>query len=698
MSAGKSDFQTRPGHPLPFGSTLLNGACRFSVFSRNATAVSLLLYERPGDPAPAREIKLDPRLNRTGDIWHVEVQGVRQGQLYLWRVDGPRDPAAGHRFDPDRLLIDPGAKALTGEFGWKSDNDIGTVRCVVVNNDFDWDDDRQPRIPLRDSVIYETHVRGFTRHGSSGVASPGTFEGLVEKIDYFKSLGITAVELLPVHEFNENELVLDNPLNGQRLRNFWGYSTVGFFAPNGRYSAGDTALGEQVTGFKRMVRAFHQAGLEVILDVVFNHTAEGDETGPTISFRGLDNRIYYLLREDGRYFNFSGCGNTVNCNHPVVRSFIRNCLRYWVVEMHVDGFRFDLASILGRDTKGCLIENPPLLESIAEDPILRHVKIIAEAWDAAGAYQVGSFHGERWSEWNGRFRDDVRRFWRGEALSRNGLATRITGSSDLYSASGKLPRNSINFITAHDGFTLYDLVSYSRKHNRMNGEGDRDGEGNNLCLNFGPEGPSADPELERMRLRLVRSCLATLLLSQGVPMLLAGDELGRTQHGNNNAWCQDNEISWIDWGLLGKNGHLQRFTCSLVALRRGHGVFRRNSFFEGRDHNGDGRADVEWYEPDGRPLCWGEDRPALACFLSGAAEETGRAEADCDFLLLFNAGRSDCYFALPPSANGEPWRRVLDSADESEGCICGPGQERPLLEDQSVYTARGRSVVLLSAG
>ncbi len=689
---------TRPGHPLPFGATLLNGACRFSVFSRHATAVSLMLFDRPGAAAKVTELPLDPGLNRTGDIWHIEVQGVREGQLYLWRVDGPHEPESGHRFDPNRLLIDPGAKALTGEFGWKSDNDIGTVRCVVVNNEFDWDGDRQPRIPLRDTVIYEAHVRGFTRHLSSGIASPGTFKGLTEKIEYFKSLGVTAVELLPVHEFNENELLLDNPFTGQRLRNFWGYSTVAFFAPNGQYCSCGTELGRQVTEFKEMVRQFHKSGLEVILDVVFNHTAEGDETGPTISFRGLDNRIYYLLREDdqSRYLNFSGCGNTVKCNHPVVRAFILNCLRYWVIEMHVDGFRFDLASILGRDTKGNILENPPLLESIAEDPILRHVKIIAEAWDAGGAYQVGTFHGDRWSEWNGRFRDDVRRFWRGEPFSRNGMATRITGSSDIYGRSGKLPHNSINFITSHDGFTLNDLVSYSRKHNRMNGEGDRDGDSNNLYLNFGPEGPSKDPELEHLRLRLIKSCLASLLLSQGVPMLLAGDEMRRTQQGNNNAWCQDNEISWIDWGLLETNRHLYEFTRRLVSFRLNHGAFRRNSFLEGRDHNNDGRADIEWYEPDGSPLRWNEDHPALACFMSGAPEETGWPVPDYDFLLLFNSGRGPCGFRLPPTACGKPWRMVLDTADESENCIYGPGSERPVLDDQATYTVQGRTVVLLA--
>jgi isoamylase len=700
MARRKTRFKVSPGHPLPLGTTLVPGGCRFSVFSRNASAAWLLLFDRPEDTEPADEINLDPEMNRTGDIWHVEVRGVGDGQLYLWRIDGPWIPEQGHRFNPQTLLLDPYAKAINGEYNWEPGSGPNLARCVVVKNDFDWQGDRHPQIPLKDTIIYETHVRGFTRHPSSGASNPGAFLGLIEKIDYFRDLGITAVELLPVHEFNEKELTQHNPLTGKRLTNLWGYSTVGFLAPNDTYGAGPLP-GDQVREFKTLVREFHKAGLEVILDVVFNHTAEGDETGPTFSFRGQDNVIYYLLEDDSRrYKNFSGCGNTMNCNHPVVRGFISNCLRYWVTEMHVDGFRFDLASILGRDTKGRILENPPLLESIAEDMILRHVKIIAEAWDAAGAYQVGSFPGERWSEWNGKFRDDVRRFWRAEPWSRNGLATRLTGSSDLYRSSGKLPRNSINFITAHDGFTLNDLVSFQQKHNEANGEDNRDGDNNNLSLNFGVEGPSEDPTVDNLRLRQIKSFLATLLLSQGVPMMLAGDEMRRTQRGNNNAYCQDNEISWLDWTLLEKNRHLFDFTRNLIAFRRNHAAFRRHNFFDGTDHNGDSRADISWYEPDGRPLRWHLNRPVLACYLSGSFHETGcpEREDDYDFYLMFNACRREHPFHLPALPAGQVWRRVMDTALAGPETILGPGCSRPPLENQESYPVQDHSVVLVALG
>jgi len=704
-------YRVLPGHPLPLGATLVPGGCRFSLFSRHASKIWLQLYDKPSDLEPAVEFELDPRINRTGDIWHLEIAGVEENQLYLWRVEGPYEPRHGHRFNPRIPLLDPYARAVAGEYKWDFAPGIDsssatqvvqaapTVKCVVVKDDFDWQGDRPLGIPLEDSIIYELHVRGFTRHPSSGVKNPGTFLGLTEKIDYLKELGITAVELLPVFEFNENEINRRNPLTGERLKNFWGYSPVLFFAPNKGYAVRESKIGAQVREFKTMVRSFHQAGIEVILDVVFNHTAEGDETGPTLCFRGLDNRIYYMLDEEdpSRYKDFSGCGNTLNCNHPVVRSFILDCLRYWVLEMHIDGFRFDLASILGRDTKGRMLENPPLLESIAEDPILRNTKIIAEAWDAAGAYQVGNFPGRRWSEWNGRYRDDVRRFWRGEPLARNMLASRITGSSDLYADPGKLPRNSINFITSHDGFTLNDLVSYNKKHNLANGQDNRDGENQNWSFNFGVEGPSRNPRVERLRLRQIKSLLATLLLSQGVPMLLAGDEMRRTQQGNNNAYCQDNEISWLNWELLEQNRHLFEFTKSLIAFRKAHSVFRRRHFFFGRDHNGDQLADIEWFEPSGRPVRWDANRFALACFISGAREETGSVEDDYDFYLMFNSGRRARKYKLPALPVPRMWRRVLDTSIETEEAILGPGKPRPALKDQSSYILKARSCGLLAA-
>ncbi|MGL5098314.1 MAG: glycogen debranching protein, partial [Planctomycetia bacterium] len=443
-----------------------------------------------------------------------------------------------------------------------------------------------------DSVIYEVHLRGFTAHRSAKVRSPGTYLGFIEKIPYLQDLGVTAVEFLPIHEFDHLEHAVKSPVDGSTLCNYWGYSTVGFFAPNGRYAKSRVA-GAQVREFKTLVRELHRAKIEVILDVVYNHTAEGNHMGPTIHFKGLDNSIYYHLADDPSYYkDYSGCGNSLNCNHPVVRQFILESLRYWVRHFHIDGFRFDLASVLGRDRSGAVIGNPPLLEEIAEDPELRDVKIIAEAWDAAGAYQVGSFPGGRWAEWNGRYRDDVRRFWRGDPGLTGALATRLTGSSDLYQSSGRRPYHSINFITSHDGFTLSDLVSYNQKHNDGNGEANRDGENNNLSFNFGVEGPSDAIAVGRLRLRQLKNFLATLLLSQGVPMLLGGDEFRRTQRGNNNCYCQDNELSWFDWNLVQKNGELYRFTRELIAFRRNHPVFRRTKFFKGEPPAGRQNNDI----------------------------------------------------------------------------------------------------------
>ena len=705
-------FSAAPGHPLPLGATLVPGGCRFSVFSRNATAVWLLVYDRPDDSEPAVEVQLDPEINRTGDIWHVELSGAGAGLLYLWRIDGPWQPTEGHRFNPKISLLDPYARSVAGSYRWESDSsvDAGSVgrvpvsylppKCLVVDDSgFDWQGDRRPGTPLEDSVIYEMHVRGFTRHPSGGVRRPGSFLGLIEKIDYLRGLGVTAVELLPVHEFNENELIRRNPLSGELLKNYWGYSPVLFAAPNGGYAVGEATGGAAVREFKTMVRELHAAGIEVILDVVFNHTAEGDHQGPTLSFRGLDNTMYYMLDENdpSLYKNYSGCGNTLNCNHHVVRNFILDCLRYWAIQMRVDGFRFDLASVLGRDRNGNMLVNPPLLESIAEDPILRHLKIIAEAWDAAGAYQVGSFPGQRWSEWNGRFRDDVRRFWRGERYGRNALASRITGSSDIYTVSGKLPRNSINFITSHDGFTLNDLVSYEKKHNEANGEDNRDGDNNNLSLNFGVEGPSDDPRIEQLRARQIKSFLATLLLSQGVPMILAGDEARRTQLGNNNAYCQDNATSWLDWKLVEKNRHLVEFTRRLIAFRKEHAVFRRHVFFTGSDHDRDGRRDIEWFEPSGLPTRWQFSRPCLACFISGSRVESRNHYDDWDFYLMFNAGRESREFALPLAPAGKAWARIVDSADEEALPHAGLQDLPPPLENQKQYELAGHAMALVAA-
>ncbi|MGQ9630193.1 MAG: glycogen debranching protein GlgX [bacterium] len=713
---GRLKIRTSPGNPLPLGATLKGDGTQFAVFSRHATRVWLLLFANPKDSEPIYEIEFNPKLNRTGDIWHIQVDGVGEGQLYLYRVDGPYKPEEGHRFNRNKLLLDPYAKAVTGNFTWDladsrgydpasperdlsfstKSNAAGMPKCIVINDEFDWQGDRPLNYPLRQSIIYETHVRGLTLHPSSGVEHPGTFRGVVEKIPHFKELGITTLELLPVQEFDELEINRKNPLTGERLQNYWGYSTLLFFAPKGRYSSSG-ALGQQVTEFKEMVRELHRAGIDVVLDIVFNHTAEGDETGPTLCFRGLDNKIYYILDDDNPRFykNYSGCGNTLNCNHPIVRDLIKDCLHYWVMEMHVDGFRFDLGSVLGRDRKGNIIENPPILERIAEDPILRDTKIIAEAWDAAGAYQVGSFPGGRWAEWNDRFRDDVRRFWRGDRGSVPKLATRIAGSSDLYLRNGRKPFHSINFITSHDGFTLNDLVSYKEKHNEANGEGNQDGSDYNFSCNYGVEGETDDPQIEGIRNRQIKNFLATLLLSQGTPMLLGGDEFRRTQKGNNNAYCQNNEISWYNWKFKERYAEIFRFCKELITFRKRHPAFRRPEFFSGKDAGRNKIPDITWYNFDGGEPDWDDyENHTLACRIDGSRAEIEADRDDNDFFLMFNSAEDDKVFSIPPAPGGKRWFVAVDTSEEPPLDIRRTGEEMPL-GPQRKYTVKSRSMVVL---
>lgn len=683
--------------PLPFGAYLRDGGAQFSLFSRNATQVFLLLFEKPTDKSPHATTKLSPTHYKTGDIWHVWIEGIKAGQYYAYRVEGPYRPRGGHRFNPHKLLLDPYTKALSRVPVWDFQaargfdigsgardlslsvtNDISSVpRCVVLDDQYDWKDDAAPKISWSDTIIYETHVRGFTVHPSSGVEWPGTFAGLMEKIPYLKGLGITTVELLPIQEFNEKELDRVNPLTGEELTNYWGYSTISFFAPKAGYAA-SRVDGHQVQEFKTMVRELHQAGMEVILDIVFNHTAEGNECGPTLSFRGLDNTIYYMLKKDKRFYhNYSGCGNTFNCNHPVVRQFILDCLTYWVVEMHVDGFRFDLASIMGRDQDGEMMQNPPLLQEISEDPILRKVKLIAEAWDAAGAYQVGFFQNHLWSEWNGRFRDDVRLFWRGDPGMVGDFASRICGSADLYQRSRKEPINSINFITCHDGFTMNDLVSYNTKHNEANGEENRDGTDQNFSYNYGVEGPTDDPMVEGLRIRQMKNMIATLFISRGVPLFLGGDEFRRSQGGNNNPFCQDNEVSWYDWRLLEKNVEIFRFTKEMMRFRNRHKVVREVRFYT--------ENDIAWFGVNGGPPDWSYESRDLACMLFG----------EQDIYLMFHAGFEECRFNVPESPKRDfAWHVSVDTALPSPDDIAFEGNERlPLCHGS--YTLRPRSLVIL---
>ena len=638
------------------------------------------------------------------------------GALYLYRVDGPYRPEKGHRFNRHKLLLDPYVKAVTGNFTWNladargfdpaspdldmsfstTSDAAGMPKGIVVDDEFDWQGDRPLARPLRFSVIYETHVRGLTLHPSAAVEHPGTFRGVTEKIPYLRDLGITALELLPVQEFDELENARVNPRTGERLWNYWGYNTISFFAPKGRYSSAG-ALGQQVSEFKEMVRALHREGIEVILDMVFNHTAEGDETGPTLCFRGLDNSIYYMLDEEAPRFyrNFSGCGNTLNCNHPIVRTLIMDCLRYWVIEMHVDGFRFDLGSVLGRDRNGRIMENPPILERIAEEPVLRHTKIIAEAWDAAGAYQVGWFPGGRWAEWNDRYRDDVRHFWRGDSGSVAHLATRLSGSSDLYLRDGRKPFHSINFITSHDGFTLNDLASYAEKHNEENEEGNASGFNHNLACNHGVEGETDDPAVNALRNRQIKNLLATLLLSIGTPMLLGGDEMRRTQRGNNNPWCQNNEISWYDWRLLQRHADIHRFCRELIAFRARHLAFLRPEFYSGKDASRNRMPDIEWFTESGDTADWAEERRTLAFMIDGNKAEIAADLDDNDFFIMCNASARSVVFTLAPIPPGkEAWHRAIDTSLAPPLDICPRGEEDRLTKDTYLVADHSLAVVM----
>jgi isoamylase len=698
-----------PGAPYPLGATWDGAVTNFALFSENATAVELCLFDSP-DAAHERErIRLPEQTDR---VWHVALPGVEPGQLYGYRVYGPYDPERGLRFNPAKLLIDPYAKALSRPIDWNDtlfsynvgdpDTDLSfddrdsapsMPRCVVIGPAFDWGDDTPPCTPLHRSIIYELHVKGFTRrHPAVPKHLRGTYAGLADPavVAYLQSLGITAVELLPVHHH-----VDDRHLVERGLRNYWGYNTLSYFAPDMRYSASG-ALGQQVTEFKTMVKALHAAGIEVILDVVYNHTAEGNHLGPTLSMKGIDNGAYYrLMPHDARYYlDYTGTGNSLNMLHPRTLQLIMDSLRYWVLEMHVDGFRFDLAATLARG----LHEQDRLsafFDVIHQDPVLSQVKLIAEPWDVGpGGYQVGNFP-VLWAEWNGKYRDTVRRFWKGDEAQVAELAYRLSGSSDLYENTGRQPYASINFVTAHDGFTLRDLVSYNQKHNQDNGEHNQDGEHDNNSWNCGVEGPTDDPAIKRLRAQQQRNLLATLLLSQGVPMLLAGDEFGRTQQGNNNAYCQDNPISWVDWSLDQDGQALLGFVRKLIALRQEHSVLRRRAFFQGRSIHGLQVSDIEWYRPDGQEMSdveWEDGLVrCLGLLLNGALMDEwdthGQHVHDDIVLLLLNAHHEAIPFVLPGVEHNPAWELLLDTAQ--------PEVERAVYTPSECYALQGRSLVLL---
>jgi glycogen operon protein len=679
--APKRPLTASRGHCRPFGATVRPGGVNFAVFSRHAQRVDLLLFD-DGREEPFIEFALDPAIHRTGDMWHVMVHGLQPPVVYGYRAHGPAAPKSGHRFNPRAVLLDPYAPSVAGCQRWgvpdpSHNGTRPTRRGRLVVDDFDWGDDTPPATPLAQTVLYELHPRGYTRHPSSGVRHPGTFLGLAEKVPYLKSLGVTAVQIMPVLEFDELDHPHRHPATGEPLRNYWGYQPLSYFAPKASYASRPA---EAAREFKEMVRAFHRAGLEVILDVVYNHTGEGGESGPALSFRGLDNAVYYLLDREGRYFNFSGCGNTLNCNHPVVRELVIDSLAHLVSEFHVDGFRFDLASVLGRGAGGKVLDDPPLIQHIAEHPVLSHTKLIAEAWDAAGLSQLGKFPAwGRWSELNGWYRDDVRRFVRSDPGATTALAKRLCGSADLYGETARHPFPSVNLVTCHDGFTLHDLVSFNHKHNEPNGENNRDGCNDNISWNCGHEGPTHDHHVNALRARQVRNFLTLLFVSQGVPLLLAGDEFGRTQYGNNNAYCQDNETSWVDWTLAEKNASLLRFTRMMIALRKRFFALTREQLV--------GR--VTWHgtkpgEPD-----WTGQKRVLAFQLRGVAGQP-------DLCLLFNAHWEWQKYALPPHGGQWGWRRLVDTNLPSPDDIVEVKDAVPL-RPADQYVAAPRSAVILVA-
>ena len=675
-------MSTRPGSPYPLGATWDGAGVNFALFSENATGVELCLFDGPEDQSEGARI---PLTERTDQVWHVYVRHARPGQRYGYRVHGPWDPANGHRFNPAKLLLDPYAKAIDGSVRWDDtlfgyrigdpeadlarddrDSAAGMPKSVVVETAFTWGDDRPPRIPWNETIIYEVHVKGLTaRHPDVPAHLRGTYAGLVSPavLEYLRSLGITAVELMPIHQFVDDKTLMD-----RGLANYWGYNSIGFFAPDARYTS-DGRLGQQVNEFKTMVKLLHEAGLEVILDVVYNHTAEGNHLGPTLAFRGIDNAAYYRLAEDRRhYMDYTGCGNTLNMTHPRTLQLIMDSLRYWILEMHVDGFRFDLASALARELDD-VDRLGAFFDIIHQDPVISQVKLIAEPWDLGeGGYQVGNFP-VLWAEWNGMYRDTVRAYWKGDEGQAGQLAYRLTGSSDLYGRGGRRPYASVNFVTAHDGFTLTDLVSYDGKHNEANGEDNRDGSDHNISWNHGIEGPTDDAAIVALRERQKRNFLATLMISQGVPMLCGGDEIGRTQRGNNNAYCQDNELSWYDWSLERADRELLEFTRVVIGLRKRHPVLRRRQFFFGRRIHGSEVKDLSWVRPDGREMTdedWNNPfTRGLGLRLAGDAvnemDTEGRPIVDDTLLILLNAHHEPLSFVLPAHHRGVRWETMIDT-------------------------------------
>ena len=683
-----SGFRVRPGKPLPFGVSSVPGGLNFSIYTSAGTSCTLVLFSR-SEGSSLAEIRV-PDHYRIGDVYSIVVYGLDYEDIeYGFKIDGPYSPEQGHRFNKDNILMDPYARVLSGRDVWGVEpnwDEKYQYRSRVAFDDFDWEGDKPLEIDDADLVIYEMHVRSFTQSDSSGVKFKGTYAGIAEKIPYLKSLGVNAVELMPVFEFDEFENSRTHPETGEKLFNYWGYSTVAFFAPKAGFAASGR-FGMQIDEFKQLVKQLHKAGIEVILDVVFNHTAEGNEYGPSISFKGLDNKIYYMLTPEGYYFNFSGTGNTLNCNNPVVRNLVLDCLRYWAAEYHIDGFRFDLASILGRDPWGAPLSNPPLLESLAFDPILSSCKLIAEAWDAGGLYQVGTFPAfGRWSEWNGKYRDTARRFLKGDDGQIGEMAQRVQGSPDLYQWNGRSPATSINFITCHDGFTLADLVSFNDKHNEANGENNCDGGNDNHSWNCGAEGWTDDPSILALRTKQSMNALSILMTSRGTPMLLMGDELGRSQHGNNNAYCIDSPVSWLDWSLLESNKKLFDYTSSLIAFRHNHPCLRINSF----THEGSScLPSCSFHGTTPWQVNWSDDSKQLAWLMSCDDPVSGELDA---VYVGTNTAHYAAWFDMPALPTGYCWELHFNTGDTQTPRLPTPFK----FHDHGILVGE-RSVVIFSA-
>ncbi len=681
------EYEYRRGRMLPFGASFQSdGAVNFSIFSSDATGCTLVLYKK-GEEKPYVEIPL-PAEFRVGNVYSILIYGLNIEEIeYGYRFDGPFDPENGYLFNKENVVLDPYAKSITGRLVWGSQPSKGRLqplRAQIIREDYHWAGDKPLEISSNDLVIYEMHIRSFTKDKSSGVKYPGTYAGVIEKIPYLKKLGVNCVELMPVFEFDEfeNSRVVD----GKSLCNYWGYSTVGFFAPKAGYAV-SAPMGMEVDEFKNMVKTLHQNGIEVILDVVFNHTAEGNEKGPVISFKGIDNRTYYFLTKDGYYYNFSGCGNTMNCNNPVVRHFVLDCLRYWVSNYHIDGFRFDLASILSRNQDGTPMIDPPLLDLIAHDAVLGKCVLIAEAWDADGMYQVGNFPSwGRWSEWNGRYRDCLRGFIKGDAVNAPELFCRIRGSSDMYGSRGA--EASINFITCHDGFTMYDLVSYNDKHNEANGENNQDGCNNNISWNCGVEGDTDDKSINDLRLRQIKNMMTILMTSRGIPMILSGDEFGNSQFGNNNAYCQDNKISWLDWSLVKKNKELLNYISRLIAFRNLHPVLRVKDFNFG--NNGTGYPELSFHST--KAWEFNENEPSL-CFGYMYAEDKHKfSTKENQFIYVaVNAYWEEVSYELPELPEKYKWHMAF----EAYGFSCDGNKEQLIANDRYVVLGPRTTMILV---